>query len=115
TGPHSTRPTEPPPGTEQRGGERLVRPLAAGNAPEGRIGQRLPRPRQPLTARDEVEVDRPYDLDLRCRPGQVTLGGERAEVFERLAEQVLAQVEEAGPEGRAVGLGADVRCGSQPL
>ena len=48
---------------EPRGRQCLVRPLAARDALEGRVGQRLPRPREPLAARDEVEVDRPDDRD----------------------------------------------------
>src|SRR5581483_4688662 len=53
--------------TEPGRGQRLVRALAAGNTLEGRVGERLPRPRQPLRSRDEVEVDRPDDRDARVR------------------------------------------------
>ena len=46
---------------EPRGGDRLVRALAAGHAGEARATHRLPRPRQPLRPDDEVEVDRADD------------------------------------------------------
>src|SRR5262249_59138735 len=43
------------------------------------------------------------------------LGGEGAKVFERPAEQVLPQVEQAGPERRAVERGPDPGCVGEPL
>ena len=46
---------------EPRGGDRLVRALAAGKALERSPRDRLPRPRQPRDACDEVEVDRADD------------------------------------------------------
>src|SRR4029079_5945537 len=46
---------------------------------------------------------------------RLVLGGKRAQVLGRAPEQVLAQVEEAGPQGRPVGLGAEPRRGAQPL
>ena len=51
--------------SEPRARDRLVRPLAAPHAGEGRVGDGLSRPRQPLDVRDEVEVDRPDDGDRR--------------------------------------------------
>ena len=50
--------------TEPRGRDRLVRALPARHAQEVVTGERLPRPRQPLDARDEVEVDRADDGEL---------------------------------------------------
>ena len=109
---------EPHLGPEPRRGERLIRALAAWNARERRAGDRLTRPRQPLAARDEVEVDRADDGD----PRRVTAGacqwtqrGERADVVDRRAEQRVAQVEEPGPQRRAVGRQIEARCVGKPL
>ena len=44
--------------------DRLVRPLAAGEAPEARPRDRLAGTGKPFDARDEVEVDRPDDGQL---------------------------------------------------
>src|SRR5207237_1167337 len=52
---------EPDVGAQPRRRDRLVRALPAGHAVEGGAADRLPRPRQPLDARDEVEVDRADD------------------------------------------------------
>src|SRR5215210_8095883 len=48
-------------------------------------------------------------------PTTVSSGGKRAEVFERSAEQVLAEVEEPRPERRAVRRRVHPDCGRQPL
>ena len=48
---------------ELRGRQCLVRALSARDALEGRARERLPRPREPLAAGDQVEVDRPDDRD----------------------------------------------------
>ena len=56
---------------EPRRGDGLVRALAAGEALERRAGDRLPGPRQPLDARDEVEVDRPDDGELDSHEASV--------------------------------------------
>ena len=84
-------------------GNCLVRALAAREPLELGAAERLAGPRQPLDARDEIEVDRADDGDPRRHAPSVTSGRcERAQVFERLPEQVLAQVEESRPEGADV-------------
>ena len=50
---------------EPGAGDGLVRALAALDAGERRAGDGLPRPRQPLDPRDEVEVDAADDGDAR--------------------------------------------------
>ena len=56
-----TQPTSVDLGSEPRGGDRLVRPFAAGHAREPRAGHGLARAWQPLRLHDEVEVDRADD------------------------------------------------------
>ena len=99
---------------EARARDGLVRALAAGHALERRAGDRLAGPRQPLAARDEVEVDRADDGDAggmrtyegdpsrsrplaRPRPTRLC-----AQIVDGRAEQRVSQVEQAGPERRAV-------------
>jgi hypothetical protein len=47
---------EPHPGAEPRGRYRLIRALAARDPLEHRVGHRLTGTRQPLAARDQVDV-----------------------------------------------------------
>ena len=61
------RPTAPTIRTRRRAARRRPpgsRPCRPGSACEARAGDRLARPRQPLDARDEVEVDRADDGEL---------------------------------------------------
>jgi len=55
--------------TEVGGGDRLVRAFPARHAYEVVTDERLPRPRQPLHARDEVEVDRADNGELNGHAG----------------------------------------------
>ena len=60
-------------GAQPRAGQRLVGPLAAGDARERGPDHGLPSARQPLDACHQVEVDRADDGDARChaRPAPI--------------------------------------------
>ena len=88
---------------EPRARDGLVRALPAGKARERRVGHGLARAREALAARDEVEVDRPDDGDARRQ------AGERAQVVHRRPEERVLQVEEPGPQRRAVRSGVEAR------
>ena len=85
-------------GAEPRGRHRLVRPLPPGTRSSSASVTVSPgrgsRSQKPTRSR-LIDPDR----DARR---QVSLRGERAEVVERAVHEVLAQVEEAGPERRAM-------------
>ena len=76
-------------------------PLPPGTREQRCVRERLPRPRQSLDRGNEVEVDRPDDGDRR--PAARHLRGQRPQVVDGAAVQVLAKIEEAGPERAPVG------------
>src|SRR5581483_12482444 len=81
---------------EACGRERLVRALAAGDAAEGRSGDRFARAWKALRAGDEVEVDRPDDGQAYVCHLRNLSDRKHAQILERPPEEVLPQVEEPG-------------------
>ena len=123
---------EPHRRSEPRRRHRLIRALPAGKALEPRTRHGLSGARQAVHTGHQVEVDRSDDRQLRrqarlrrrlrcrfqdvrappARPSAMTsrrVGSsrrKRAEIVHRVGQQVLAEVEEAGPERRAIRRGA---------
>src|SRR5207247_527804 len=93
---------------EASGGDGLVRALAAGDPVECGAAERLPRPRQPLDLRDEVEVDRADDGHGRAHAGILQRGTMSWSDFERAAPS-LARAAQARLEATRVALLGTIR------